>query len=134
MPIFSFISMLCSILQQFKNNHSQIFFKIGVLKNFAIFTGKHMCWSLFLIEMQTFRSLLKRDSNTYVFLWILRNFYKQLFHDEHLSWLLLAIVCVRWVKRKPATLSGPPQTSKMESFATIVNGFRALTIVAKLSH
>ena len=27
----------------------QTFFKIGVLKNFAIFTGKHLCWSLFLI-------------------------------------------------------------------------------------
>ena len=25
----------------FKNSRSQIFFKIGVLKNFAIFTGKH---------------------------------------------------------------------------------------------
>ena len=24
----------------------------GVLKNFAILTGKHMCWSLFLIKLQ----------------------------------------------------------------------------------
>ena len=23
-----------------------MFFKIGVLNNFAIFTGKHLCWSL----------------------------------------------------------------------------------------
>ena len=30
-------------------------------------------------------------------------------------------------------LPGPPQTSKMESFATIVNGFQPLTIVGKLS-
>ena len=29
-------------------------FRIGVLKNFAIFTGKHLCWSLFLIKMQGF--------------------------------------------------------------------------------
>ena len=27
----------------------QVFFKTGVLKNFAIFTRKHLCWSLFLI-------------------------------------------------------------------------------------
>ena len=26
--------------------------KIGVLKNFANFTGKHLCWSLFLINLQ----------------------------------------------------------------------------------
>ena len=26
-------------------------FKIVILKNFAIFTGKHLCWSLFLIKV-----------------------------------------------------------------------------------
>ena len=29
-----------------------MFFKIGVLKNFAIFRGRHLCWSLFLIKLQ----------------------------------------------------------------------------------
>ena len=28
-----------------------MFFKIGILKNFVIFTGKHLCWSLFLIKL-----------------------------------------------------------------------------------
>ena len=49
----------------------QIFFKIGVLKIFAIFTGKHLCWSLFLI---------KRDSNTGVFPWILQIFKNSFFY------------------------------------------------------
>ena len=31
---------------------SQMFFKIGVLKKFAKFTGKHLCWSRFLIKLQ----------------------------------------------------------------------------------
>ena len=30
----------------------QMFFKIYVFKIFAIFTGKHLCWSLFLIKLQ----------------------------------------------------------------------------------
>ena len=30
-----------------KSSRLQMFFKIGVLKNFAIFTGKHLCWNLF---------------------------------------------------------------------------------------
>ena len=30
----------------------QEFFKISALKNFAIFTEKHLCWSLFLIKLQ----------------------------------------------------------------------------------
>ena len=29
-----------------------MFFKIGVIKNFVIFRGKHLCWSLFLIKLQ----------------------------------------------------------------------------------
>ena len=43
------------------------------LKYFAIFAAKHLCWSLFLIKLQAWRPLLKRDSNTNVFLWILQN-------------------------------------------------------------
>ena len=30
-----------------RSSRSQMFFKIGALKNFAIFTGKHLCWVLF---------------------------------------------------------------------------------------
>ena len=46
--------------------------QINILKNFAIFTikGKHLCWSLFLIKLHTFKptTFLKRDSNTGVFM------------------------------------------------------------------
>ena len=47
----------------------------GVLKNFANFTGKHLCWSLFFTKLQAFRQamLLKGDSYTGVFLLNLRN-------------------------------------------------------------
>ena len=30
----------------FRSSRSLMFFKIGVLKNFATFTGKHLCWPL----------------------------------------------------------------------------------------
>ena len=36
----------------FTSSCSQMFFKRGVLKNFAIFTEKHLCWKLFLIKLQ----------------------------------------------------------------------------------
>ena len=41
-----------------------MFFKIGVLKNFVIFTGKH-CVGVFLTKLQSFKpaTLLKRDCN-----------------------------------------------------------------------
>ena len=55
--------------------------KKGVLKNFAIYTGKDLCWSLFLIKLQAFRPaiLLKWDPKAVVFMWILRNFEEHLF-------------------------------------------------------
>ena len=47
-----------------------MFLKIVVLKNFANFTGKHLCWSLLLLKLQTFgaASLFKRDTKTGIFL------------------------------------------------------------------
>ena len=43
--------------------------KKGVLKDFANFKGKHLCWSLFLIKLQAFRpaTLLKGDSYIEIF-------------------------------------------------------------------
>ena len=60
----------------FKSSYSLMFLKIGVLKNVVIFTWKKLCCSLFLIKLLAWRpvTLLKIDSNTGVFLWILLNF------------------------------------------------------------
>ena len=46
-----------------------------------------MCWCLFLITMQAFRpaTLVKRDSSTSVFLWILLNFWEKLFLENSFS-------------------------------------------------
>ena len=35
-----------------RNSRLHMFFKIGALKGFANFTGKHFCWSLFLKNLQ----------------------------------------------------------------------------------
>ena len=41
---------------------SEVFNKKAILKNFSIFTRKHLCCSLFLIKLQAFRAatLLKK--------------------------------------------------------------------------
>ena len=60
-----------------------MFFKIGVLKSFTVFTG-NTCVSLFLIKLQAFRSatLLKRDSNTDVSCEYCENFKNSFFHEK----------------------------------------------------
>ena len=40
--------MLVAHVAQRSKSHSQMFFNTVILRNFAIFTGKHVCWSLFL--------------------------------------------------------------------------------------
>ena len=62
-----------------KSNRSQMFFKVVIVKSFTIFTGKHLCWNLFL-EIFRLATLLKRDSNIGFFLWILWNFWEQLYY------------------------------------------------------
>ena len=50
--------------RNYRSSCLQIFFKIGVFKNCANFTGKHLCVSLFSIKLQIWRlaNLLRRDS------------------------------------------------------------------------
>ena len=52
-------------MKKSKSSHSQIFFEISSIKNFAIFT-ENTCFGVSLIKLQTFRpaTFLKRDSNT----------------------------------------------------------------------
>ena len=59
-------SILNEVLWLLRSGRLQIILIVGVLKYFAIFTGKRLCWSIFLIKLQAFRSvtLLKSDSNT----------------------------------------------------------------------
>ena len=63
-----------------RSSHRKYSMKKAVLKNFAIFTGKYLCYNFFLIKLRAWRTgtLLKRDSNAGVFLRILRNSYEQL--------------------------------------------------------
>ena len=61
---------------KFRRICSQMSFKLDVFKNFAILTGKNLCWNLFLIKLLACKpaNLLKRNSNTSVFLLILLYF------------------------------------------------------------
>ena len=50
-----FLVMLLAHVRKRSNSRSQMFSKTSVFKNFAIFTIKKLCWSLFLIKFQDLR-------------------------------------------------------------------------------
>ena len=71
----------------------ELFCKKVVLRNFANFTGKHLCWSFFLIELPEVCSFIKKRlrqrcfPEEFAFLMNLQNF------QEHLIWRLWTIAC-----------------------------------------
>ena len=67
---------------------------VGFLQNSAIFTGKHLCRSLFLIKLQIWRptTLLIGDSNISIACEYYKNF-KNSFFSEPLWWLRLLKCC-----------------------------------------
>ena len=64
------------------NIRLDMFYKIGIFKNFRKLTRNPLCRSVFLIKLYTIKlaTLLKRDFSSDVSLWILRNCFKHLFH------------------------------------------------------
>ena len=68
----------------FTNSHSQMFFKIGVLKNFAIFRGKTLCWSLFLINVAGHPATLN-ETPTQAFSCGYCKIFQNIFFEEHIQ-------------------------------------------------
>ena len=74
----------------FRSSHQRYFVRKGLLKNFAKFTGKHLCQSLFLIMFQAPpETLLKKRLWHRCFPVNFAKFLKASFLTEHLWWLLL---------------------------------------------
>ena len=76
------------VAEMFRSNRWQMFFKIGVLKNFAKFTGKRLSHSLFFYLKKT---LFEKTFGTGVLLWILQTFSEHLFNRAPLYdcfWML----------------------------------------------
>ena len=94
----------------FRSRHSQMFFKIILLKKFVNFTGKHLCWSL-LWRSSELQVYWKETLTRFFLLWILWivqklfcvedlwtagsetlvRLFKNTFFTEHLQWLFLTI-------------------------------------------
>ena len=96
----SFLSHSHGYFQQrfhilFRSSRSEMFFKIDVLKSFGIFTGKQLCWSLFLIKLQALYPYTPLEP----FSWLRASCESLL-----LPWKDLHSVYANWYKLKGGTL------------------------------
>ena len=77
-----------------RSSHQSRSIEKAVLKNFAIFTGKRLCWSLLLIDLRDLRpaTFLKRDSITGEYCKIFINTY----FDDNLQTTASAVPASYW--------------------------------------
>ena len=70
-----------------------MYFRIGVLKNFAMFTGKHLCWSLFFNKYAGLKAcnFIKKRLQHKFFPVKFAKFLRTPFFTEHVRWMLLEI-------------------------------------------
>ena len=76
----------------FRSSCPEVFYKKGVLKNFAKFIGKHLCQSLFFNKVAGLgpATLLKKRLRYRCFPLNIAKFLKTPFLTKHLRWLLLS--------------------------------------------
>ena len=72
-------------LIRLRSSHLRCSIIKAVLKNFAIFTGKYLCWSFFLIKLQDSRPItLLKETPTQVFSCEYYNIFKNTYFEKHL--------------------------------------------------
>ena len=82
----------CISWSMFRSSRPEVFCKKGVLRNFAKFTGKHLCQSLFLIKLQaSVLNFVKKETLSQVFSCKFYEISKNINFIEHLWWLLLYV-------------------------------------------
>ena len=89
-----FFSIFYVSILPIRSSHSDVFCKKGVLRNFAKFTGKHLCQCLFFNKAAGLSSanLLKKRLWHRCFPVNFAKFLRAPFVKEHLRWLLLPIM------------------------------------------
>ena len=84
--------MLLTVWKFVQKQPPKVFYKKGVLKNIAKFTGKHLCWSLLFNKVKPatlLKKILQRNCSPVNFGKFLK---KNTSFIKHLRWLLLTLL------------------------------------------
>ena len=97
-----FAMRFCVAVPPFRSSHRRCSVRKGVLTNFAKFTGKHLCQSLFFNKLAAVRpaTLLKKRLWHRGFPVNFVKFLRTYFLKEHLRWLLLFVLFISQIRVK----------------------------------
>ena len=96
----NFGKLIVHVYSLYRSSRPEVFCKEGVLWNFAKFTGKHLCQSLFFKKFAGLRPLLKKRLWYRYFLVNFVKFFRTSFL-QNTSWrLLLALLIRHWNQLK----------------------------------
>ena len=101
------IGITIMLLASFRSSRSEMFFKKGVFKNFAKFTGKHLCQSLFVNKISGLwpATLLKKKLWHKGFPVSFMKFLRTSFFIEHLLvGAYLFLQCMQYQNMTPSTV------------------------------
>ena len=112
---YPFYSIFLNLDSLMRSSRPEVFYKKGVLRNFAKYTGKQLCQSLFFNKVADLRlaTLLKKRLWHRCFPDNFAKFLRTFFLAEHLRWLLLYLINFRYAE----VYSEPCQRSKIAIFA-----------------
>ena len=91
LQLISYFNEVNFFLIEFRSSRPEMFCRKGVLKNFAKFTGNHLCRSLFFNKDLRPATLLKKRLWHRCFLVNIAKFLRTNFFTEQLRWLLLRV-------------------------------------------
>ena len=116
----------CSIC--YRSSRPEVFCKKSVLRNFAKFTGKRLCQSLFFNNVAELRpaTLTKKRLWNRCFPVNYAKFPRTLFFTEHLRWLLLLLDKIQLENRKKGNLK-KGKKNRVSSFSIHIVVFALLS-------
>ena len=82
----------------YESSHKKCSVKKGVLKNFAEFSGQHLCQSLFFHNVSGSSTFLQKETLAKVFSWEFFEIFKNTFFTKHFRWVLLKLVIAQYLR------------------------------------
>ena len=106
-----------------KSSRLEVFCKESVLKNFAIFTLEHLCWSRFLIKLQALKAcnFIKKKTPTQLLSCDYCKFFKSTYFEEHLQTIASEFILLNQKESRLVKITNLIETQQIQRRFCIIS-------------